>query len=95
MATATPRKTAAPRKRAAAPKTSPATPPTPVDTSAEGVTGLSTEDGVTRIGIVLNKGDDTKSYAVFTFPEGSGCVGKVYVPKGVETVKMVLIGPAE
>jgi hypothetical protein len=56
---------------------------------------MVTADGETRVQVNLIKGDDTKTYAVFTFPEGMGCVGKVYVPKGVETVKMLLVGPAE
>jgi hypothetical protein len=38
---------------------------------------------------------DTKSYATFTPPKDSGCVGKLYAPLGTETVKVLLIGPAD
>lgn len=38
---------------------------------------------------------DTKSYAVFTPPSGSGCVGKFYAPLGTDQVRVALIGPAD
>lgn len=53
------------------------------------------EDGRTRVPIVLEAAGETKSYAVFVPPAGSGCVGKFYAPLGTEEVKVLLIGPAE
>jgi hypothetical protein len=53
------------------------------------------EDGRTRVPVVLEYVGDTKSYAVFTPPKSSGCVGKFYAPLGTEEVKVLLIGPAE
>jgi hypothetical protein len=44
---------------------------------------------------VLDYAGDTKSYAVFTPPAGSGCVGKFYAPLGTEEVKLLLISAAE
>jgi len=52
------------------------------------------EDGRTRVPVVLVYVGDTKSYAVFVPPAGSGCVGKFYAPLGTEEVKVLLIGPA-
>lgn len=73
-------KTAAPK--ATAPKAAAPTPPV-------------TEDGTTRVKLELVKGNDTRSYSVFTPPADSGCVGKFYAPLGTETVMVLLIGPAD
>lgn len=48
-----------------------------------------------RYGFTMDEVGDTKSYAVFTPPRGSGCVGKLYVPLGTVEVKVLLIGPAD
>lgn len=60
-----------------------ATPSTPVD------------DGTVKIQLELEAAGETKSYAVFVPPAGTGCVGKFYAPLGTEQVKVLLIGPAE
>lgn len=39
--------------------------------------------------------DDTKSYAVFAPPKDSGCVGKIYVPKGTARVRVRITGGAD
>jgi hypothetical protein len=52
------------------------------------------EDGRVKTPIVLEYTGDTKSYAVFVPPAGSGCVGKFYAPLGTEEVKVLLISPA-
>lgn len=41
-------------------------------------------------GYVLEPAGTTKTYAKFTFPDGSGCVGTVYAPLGTKTVKVRL-----
>lgn len=94
MATAT--KTAAPRRttRAATPKAA-SKPVEPVETPEEESAAPVTKDGLTRVTFVLEEGPETKSYAVFSPPAESGCVGKLYVPKGVTQVKMLLVGPAD
>ena len=38
---------------------------------------------------------ETKTYAKFTPPADSGCVGQLYVPKGTKVVKVLIEGPAE
>jgi hypothetical protein len=53
-----------------------------------------TPDGKTKIQFDMTALDPSKSYAKFTPPDGSGCVGVLYVPLGVEEVKILLIGPA-
>lgn len=45
---------------------------------------------VSATGYVLEAAGNTKTYAKFTFPEGSGCVGTVYAPLGTKTVKVRL-----
>ena len=87
----TPAKTAAPRKRAAATKatTAKATPAKAAPSTTDTAT-----DPVDVVVFDLVQLDDTKSYAVFTAPEGSGCVGKLYVHHGVTLVRVKLEGPA-
>lgn len=43
----------------------------------------------------LDANGETKSYAKFSPPADSGCVGTLYVPLGTEQVRVVLYGPAE
>lgn len=69
--------TAAPRKRTPAKKAAPTTAPA---ASADAVA------------FALVPAGSTKGYAKFSFPEGSGCVGTVYVPLGTKTVKVRLEG---
>lgn len=42
------------------------------------------------VAFALEPAGSTKTYAKFTFPEGSGCVGTVYAPLGTKTVKVRL-----
>ena len=77
---ATPAKTTPAKAKAAAP--------------AKAAAVSTGEDGRVRVPIVLEYTGDTKSYAVFVPPAGSGCVGKFYAPLGTEEVKVLLIGPA-
>lgn len=79
--------TAKPAKTAT--KAAPAKAATPAPERA----GAPSEDGRERYGFVCEHPGDTKSYAKFTPPAGSGCVGTLYVPLGVEEVKVLLIGP--
>lgn len=67
----------------------------PAATPKAAATPPTTEDGLTRVTLELVKGDDTKSFATFQPPKDSGCVGKFYAPLGTETVKVLLIGPAD
>lgn len=48
-----------------------------------------------RVTLELEPLEPTKSYAKFTPPAGSGCVGTFYAPLGTETVKVLLVSPAE
>lgn len=77
--------TKAPAKAAAA-KVAPAK-------AAPAATGAPSDDGRERYGFVCDHPGDTKSYAKFTPPASSGCVGTLYVPLGTEEVKVLLIGP--
>lgn len=75
-------KAAAPKAAKTAPKAAAAAPET-------------TEDGKTRLVVHFEYVADTKSYAKWQPPKSSGCVGAVYVPIGTETVRMLLLGPAD
>jgi hypothetical protein len=93
MAEATPT-TRPTRTRAAKPAAAKATKAaTPKAASAP--TPPVTEDGKTRITLELEHAGPTKTYEKFTPPASSGCVGQFYAPLGTETVKVLLIGPAE
>jgi hypothetical protein len=48
-----------------------------------------------RFPFVCEESGETKSYAKFTPPKNSGCVGTLYVPLGTVEVKVLLIGPAD
>lgn len=78
------------RKRAAAKTpTKTAQSKAPVEAPAE----MPETTEVQKITFALDQLDDTKTYSVFQPPASSGCVGKLYVPKGVTEVKILLIGP--
>lgn len=47
-----------------------------------------------KLGFRLTADGETKQYAKFSPPADSGCVGTLYVPKGTQTVKVLLEGPA-
>lgn len=85
-ATARPARKRAPAKVAtkAPAKTAPSATPAPASDDAS----------QTRTAFALIKGDDTKTYSKFAYPEGSGCVGTFYAPLGTLEVKVLLIGPA-
>lgn len=86
--TTTPRRSRSATPAKAAPKT--ATPK-----AASTPAPPTTEDGLSRVTLELESAGETKSYATFTPPAGSGCVGKFYAPLGTTTVKVLLIGPAD
>jgi hypothetical protein len=88
----TARKTAAPAKRS--PRKAAPVAATTTDEVPE-TSGATTEGERTRVAFALVQGDDTKSYAKFTPPADSGCVGTLYVPLGTEEVKVAIFGPAE
>lgn len=54
----------------------------------------ASDDGMVRVTFEMNIGDETKTYTKVTPPKDSGCVGTLYVPKGVTQVKILLVGPA-
>lgn len=78
-------KTAAPKKSAK--KSAPAA--APAETEKESVIDAGSID---RVQFEMVIGDESKNYQKVQCPEGSGCVGGFYVPKGVKTVKVLLIG---
>jgi hypothetical protein len=87
-------KTTTPRRgRASTAKTTPAKAAAP----AKALTPAkeATDDGMARFPFVCEANGATKSYAKFTPPANSGCVGTLYVPLGTEEVKVLLIGPAD
>lgn len=49
-----------------------------------------TAEAANAVAFALDAAGSTKTYAKFTFPEGSGCVGTVYAPLGTKTVKVRL-----
>lgn len=87
-------KTAAPRRRAtgAAAKPAAASKRTPAKAAAPAPVAEEAPQTVNKFMVELVPAGETKSYAVFTFPEGTGCVGKVYVPHGTKAVKVLIKG---
>ena len=87
--------TTRPRKRAPAKSTSKTAPaaakPAP---KAENAPAVVVDGDKTKVQFDLDFEGDTKSYAKFKVPLGNGCVGSIYAPIGTETVKVLLIGPA-
>lgn len=81
--TTTPRRTRAAASKPAAPA------------AAKPDTEAPMGDGKQRIVLEMEYTGDTKSYAVFVPPAGTGCVGKFYAPLGTAEVKVALIGPAD
>lgn len=83
--------TAAPvRKRTTARKSAPRKATAPVVTKTVG------DDNRERYQFEMVHAGDTKTYAKFAPPMGSGCVGTVYAPLGTRAVKVLMIGgPAE
>ena len=76
------RKTAPPAKKTAPAKA-------PVEPTAE-----ATESATERYVIDCEWVRDTKTYAVFSPPKSSGCVGSFYTPLGTKAVKVAFVGPA-
>lgn len=54
-----------------------------------------TAANVTRLKVELEFVTETKSYAKFAAPEGSGVVGSLYVPLGSERVVIMIVGPGD
>jgi hypothetical protein len=54
-----------------------------------------TDGDTTKIQFELVADGETKTYAKFRVPDGNGCVGSIYAPKGTQIVKVLLIGPAD
>ena len=67
----------------------------PAASASKPATAPPADDGMMKIQLELDAAGETKSYAVFTPPAGSGCVGKFYAPLGTEQIKVLLIGPAD
>lgn len=86
-------KTTTPRRPRAATKAAPAAKPA-AKTVAKAAAPVE-EPERERYVMSLEYTGDTKSYAVFVPPSGSGCVGKFYAPLGTEEVKVQLAGPAD
>ena len=86
--------TTTPRRPRATAKTT-AAKVAPAEALPEETAGPVTEDDTTKVTFVLEQGEDTKSYAVFSPAPNTGCVGKLYVPKGTQVVRMQLVGPAD
>lgn len=88
MATTTETKTAAPRRSRAAAK------PVAAKTAPEVTTEAPT---IKKFTVELEQRDDTKTYSVFAFPSNyvGVAVGKVYVPKGTKTVKVLIVGDTD
>lgn len=62
-------------------------------TTAKATDPAVSEEERERYPFAMKALDPTRSYNVFEPPVGSGCVGKLYVPKGCEEVKVLLLGP--
>lgn len=56
----------------------------------ETATTTETETTVDRLEFELEPMGETKQYAVFVPPADSGCVGKLYGPKGASSVTVII-----
>lgn len=83
----TPTRTRPARKRATPAATKPAV-------AAPAAVEPDEAEESTRITFAMDRGEETKTYGKFQPPKSSGCVGTLYVPKGVTEVKVLMIGPA-
>lgn len=81
--------------RPAAAKAAPAKAAKPAVAAAMEEATKATDGNVERLVIELEYQGDTKSYAVFTPPAGSGCVGKFYAPLGTAQVRVAMKGASE
>lgn len=81
------RKTEAAKGAKATPKAKPA------EAAAEVESTETPAAEPTKVGLVLDHhpDGDTKSYARFVPPAGSGCVGTFYAPPGTTEVRVLLI----
>jgi hypothetical protein len=52
------------------------------------------ETGEQRTTVALVPAGETKTYAKFSPPDDSGCVGTFYAPLGTTDVRVLLIAPA-
>lgn len=68
-------------------KAAPAAAPTKADAPVTGADGT-----VESFVVALEAAGETKSYSVWTPPQGSGCVGKFYAPLGATAVKVAIKG---
>jgi hypothetical protein len=78
------------RKRA---KAAAATKAAPVK-SVAATPAAAAETGEQRTTVALEPAGETKTYAKFSPPDGSGCVGTFYAPLGTTDVRVLLIAPA-
>lgn len=60
---------------------------------ATAAVAVASVEGPTKFGFSMDQLDPTKTYAKFTPPASSGCVGTLYVPHGTVEVKVLVIGP--
>lgn len=88
------RKTTTPTAATMATKTAKAAVAKPATTSVAAPAVTVTDEGMTKIGFTMESAGETKSYAKFTPPASSGCVGNIYAPLGTLEVKVLLIGPS-
>lgn len=83
--------TARPARKRAAAKAAPAAVETELETEAQ-VAKADAAPTVDKIKFEFIIGDETKSYQTIIPPADSGCVGKLYVPKGVTRAVILLTG---
>jgi hypothetical protein len=88
-------KTTTPRARARKTTTTPAKAAPAKAATAPAKEAPTEDDNTARYAFTMEPAGETKSYAVFSPPKSTGCVGKLYAPLGTEEVKVLLIGPAE
>lgn len=83
------------RQRAAATTSTSKAAAKPAATKPAVASAPTADDGKRRFTVELEAAGETKSFAKFVPPKESGCVGQFYAPLGTETVKVLLIGPAD
>ena len=96
MATAA--KTGTPRRQGATTRTTTAkaaTKPAATKAAPAKTEAPAAEAELAKVGpIELVFDRETKSFAVFKAPEGTGCTGSLYAPLGTTEVRVMLYGPA-
>jgi len=76
-------------------KSAPAPKAAPVAAPVQAAPATAPDDGLVRTPMVLIDAGNTKNYAKFVPPAGSGVTGALYAPLGTAQIRVLLLTPNE